>query len=74
VASGQHSARGAVKRNTLLAKIQQHGDAAGDAATAKARERVDEMRRRGDAEGADTWLRIIVTIGTLGTPPTNVRR
>jgi hypothetical protein len=49
--------------------IQQHGDAA----TAKARERVEEMRRRGDAEGADTWLRIIVAIGTLGTPPTNAR-
>ena len=49
--------------------IQQHGDAA----TAKARERVEEMRRRGDAEGADTWLRIIVAIGTLGTPPTKAR-
>jgi hypothetical protein len=49
--------------------IQQHGDAA----TAKAREMVDKMRRRGDTEGADTWLRIIVAIGTLGTPPTNAR-
>jgi hypothetical protein len=27
----------------------------------------------GDTEGADTWLRIIVAIGTLGTPPTDSR-
>jgi hypothetical protein len=38
----------------------------GDDATAKAREIVVEMRRRGDSDGADTWLRIIVAIGTLG--------
>jgi hypothetical protein len=49
--------------------IQQHGDEA----TAMARQKVDEMRRRGDADGADVWLRIIVAIGTLGTPPTNAR-
>ena len=49
--------------------IQQHGDDA----TAKAREMVEKMRRRGDTEGADTWLRIIVAIGTLGAPPTNAR-
>ena len=49
--------------------IAQHGDRA----TAKAREMVDEMRRKGDAEGADTWLRIIVAIGALGTPPTDAR-
>ena len=49
--------------------IQQHGDDA----TAKAREMVEKMRRRGDADGADTWLRIIVAIGTLGTPPTDAR-
>jgi hypothetical protein len=30
---------------------------------------VEKMRRRGDTDGADTWLRIIVAIGTLGTPP-----
>jgi hypothetical protein len=47
--------------------IQQHGDDA----TAKAREKVDQMRGKGDVEGADTWLRIIVAIGTLGTPPTD---
>jgi hypothetical protein len=45
--------------------IAQHGDEA----TAKAREMVEQMRRKGDVEGADTWLRIIVAIGTLGTPP-----
>lgn len=41
--------------------IQQHGDQA----TAKAREKVEEMRRSGDAEGADTWLRIVVASGRL---------
>jgi hypothetical protein len=29
------------------------------------------MRRKRDIEGVDTWLRIIVAVGTLGTPPTN---
>jgi hypothetical protein len=47
--------------------IQQHGDNV----TAKAREMVEKKRRRGDTDGADTWLRIIVAIGELGTPPTN---
>jgi hypothetical protein len=32
------------------------------------------MRSKGDVEGGDTWLRIIVAIGTLGTPPTDPRR
>ena len=32
---------------------------------------VETMRRRGDTEGADTRLRIIVAIGTLGAPPTD---
>ena len=49
--------------------IQQHGEYA----TAKARERVDEMRRKGGAAGADTWLRIIVAIRELGAPPTDAR-
>lgn len=49
--------------------IQQHGDNA----MAKAREMVEKMRRRGDADGADVWLRIIEAIGTLGTPPTDAR-
>jgi hypothetical protein len=45
----------------------------GDEATAKAREMVEQMRRKGDNEGADTWLRIIVAIGELGEPPTEAR-
>jgi hypothetical protein len=40
---------------------------------AKAREIVETMRRRGDQDGADTWLRIIVAIGEFGTPPTDTR-
>jgi hypothetical protein len=31
---------------------------------------VEEMRRKGDHDGADKWLRIIVAIGE---PPTEVR-
>jgi len=49
--------------------IQLHGDEA----TAKAREMVEKMRRRGDQDGADTWLRIIVAIGELGEPATDAR-
>jgi hypothetical protein len=49
--------------------IQLHGDDA----TAKARAMVEQMRRRGDNDGADTWLRIIVAIGELGEPPTEAR-
>jgi len=49
--------------------IAQHGDAA----TAKAREMVEQKRAQGDYTGADTWLRIIVAIGQLGTPPTMAR-
>jgi hypothetical protein len=49
--------------------IVQHGDAA----TAKAREKVEEMRRKGDIEGTDPGLRIIVAIRTLGTPPPAAR-
>ena len=40
----------------------------------KAREMVEEMRRKGDNAGDDTWLRIIVAIGELGTPPADARR
>lgn len=47
--------------------IQQHGEHA----TAKAREMVEEMRRKGDTDGADVWLRIIAAITTLGTPPSD---
>ena len=49
--------------------IQLHGDRA----TARAREMVEVMRRKGDNEGADTWLQIIVAIGELGDPPTDAR-
>ena len=45
----------------------------GENAVAKAREMVETMRKKGDTEGADTWLRIIVAIGTLGEPPTAAR-
>ena len=40
----------------------------GSRATARAREIVEEMRRKGDHEGIDTWLRIIVAIGELAEP------
>jgi hypothetical protein len=49
--------------------MQRHGEQA----VAKAREMVEEMRQKGDQDGADTWLRIIVAIGTLGTPPTDAQ-
>jgi hypothetical protein len=45
-----------------------------DDATAKARQKVDEMRSKSDADSADTWLRIIVAIGTLGARPTDAWR
>ena len=50
-------------------ELQQHGDQA----AAKAREMVENMRGKGNADGADTWLRIIVAIGELGAPPTDAR-
>ena len=37
---------------------------------ARAREKVDEMQSKSDADGADTGL---VAIGTLGTPTTESR-
>jgi len=40
-----------------------------DDATPKAREMVEAMRKKGDADGADVWLRIVVAIGDLGTLP-----
>ena len=50
--------------------IQLHGDEA----TAKARKMVERMRSKGDHDGADKWLRIIVAIGELGEPPAEARR
>lgn len=46
----------------------------GDMAVAQARKMVEQMWRKGDAEGADTWLRIIAAIGTLRTPPGATRQ
>ena len=46
----------------------------GDEATARARKMVEQMRRKGDNDGADTWLRIIVAIGELRQLPTEARR
>ena len=41
----------------------------GDQAVAKAREMVRTMKERGDNDGADTWLRIIVAIETMRRGP-----
>jgi hypothetical protein len=49
--------------------IQRHGDGA----MAKARAMVQEMRRNGDSDGADVWLRLIVALGTLDEPATRAR-
>jgi hypothetical protein len=40
----------------------------GDEAVLKARGMVEDSRKNGDEEGADTWLRIIVAIGALARP------
>jgi hypothetical protein len=37
------------------------------------RQMVEWIRQKGDVKGADTWLRIIGAIGTLGAPPTDSR-
>lgn len=50
--------------------MQQHGDQA----LAKTREMVEGMRRKGDADGADVWLRIIAAITNFGTLPSEARR
>ena len=34
---------------------------------------VEAMRKKGDEDGADAWLRISVAIGTLGDSPTAAR-
>jgi hypothetical protein len=41
----------------------------GDGAVAKAREMVRTLKERGDEDGADTWLRIIVAIETMRQAP-----
>lgn len=46
-----------------------HLDQPGDQAVAKAREMVRTMKRHGDHDGADAWLRIIVAIETMRRGP-----
>ena len=46
-----------------------HLDQHGDQAVAKAREMVRTMKRRGDHDGADAWLRIIVTLEAMQRGP-----
>ena len=57
-------------QNSALLWTQTHGDDA----TPKAREMVEAMRKKGDADGADVWLRISVAIGTLSEGPRPVAR
>jgi hypothetical protein len=49
--------------------IKRHGDSA----TLKALDMVEELRRKGDVEGATTWLRIVAVIETLGKPLAKTR-
>lgn len=49
--------------------FQRHGNDA----TARAREMVEAMRKKGDKDGADVWLRIIVAIGALAELPGGAR-
>lgn len=46
-----------------------HLDQHGDQAVTKARDMVQTMKGRGDHDGADTWLRIIVAIETMKRGP-----
>ena len=46
--------------------IQLHGEKA----TAKARKMMEEMRRKGDHEGANTWLYIIESMASWEEPST----
>ncbi len=45
--------------------LEQHGDAA----VPKAREMAAALRDKGDVDGADLWLRVIVAIEDAGTRP-----
>jgi hypothetical protein len=53
----------------ILRSAHLHLDRYGDEAVVKAREMVRTLKERGDNDGADTWLRIIVTIETLHRGP-----
>ena len=46
-----------------------HLERYGDQAVAKAREMVRTLKERGDNDGADTWLRVIVAIETMRQEP-----
>jgi hypothetical protein len=58
-----------IERATHLC-VQQYGSLA----VAKARQMVEIMREKGDHDGADMWLRIVVAIGALGDPPSAAPR
>jgi len=49
----------------ILRAAHLHLERDGEQAVAKAREMVRALKERGDNDGADTWLRIIVAIETL---------
>jgi hypothetical protein len=49
--------------------FQRHGDGA----TATAREMVDAMQKKGDKDGSDVWLRIVVATGALAELPNRPR-
>jgi hypothetical protein len=53
----------------ILRAARLHLERHGDEAVAKAREMVRTLKERGDDDGADTWLRIIVAIETLHRGP-----
>ena len=46
----------------ILRAAHLHLERDGEQAVAKAREMVRTLKERGDNDGADTWLRIIVTM------------
>jgi len=53
----------------ILRAAHLHLERCGDQAIAKAREMVWTLKERGDNDGADTWLRIIVAIETMRQEP-----
>jgi hypothetical protein len=57
-------------RTSAHALVKQHGESA----LLKARERVDEMRRNGDHEGAAAWLRVMVILFELHAERSDMRQ
>jgi hypothetical protein len=55
----------AVSDLEILRAAHLHLERHGDEAVAKAREMVGTLKERGDNDGVDTWLRIIVAIETM---------